>query len=458
MPGFRDYFHPEYGLRAHTAARAVLAQGPLLIGPDGLFWGYANGLWAPGAAGEVEVHNRIVDLLDERYRSHHEKEIRGVLRRMVDRLEVEPTVGYLNFTNGMVRWDAEPEPEHLPHHEQYNSTVQLSVRYVPDARCPEFDAFIARAVAEDDRDRIWEVIGYLMMPGNPLQKMFLMTGGGGNGKGVLLAVLTALLGRRHIANVPLHAFVTDRFAPARLFNTLANVCGDIDTTYIEQTGMIKQLAGEDVIDGDRKGISALSFEYWGKNIFSANGIPASSDSSYGWRRRWEVIDFPNRPKAPDRTLKRRLTAPSELEGIAARAVLALRRLMARGEFAHGAAAAAVHAEFAQRSNKVLQWMLETTHEHPATWYDRPTLVKAFRRWDAYNNPAAKQMGTHKFYEMMRDAWGPETKRRGIYGFGGRQFLSEIAYEQVVDGTPDNDPAENAPDAGGNSASVQETLL
>jgi putative DNA primase/helicase len=454
MTDFRQFFHPDYGLKARTAAKRVLEAGPLLLSPDDRFWGYAGGVWAEA---EKDLHARTVDLLDERFRAHHETEIRGVIKRMVGSMDINPTGRYINFSNGMVAWDAEGKPEKLPHHEEYLSTVQLPVRYVEGAKCPEFDAFIAEAVAEDDRGRVWEVIGYLMMSGNPLQKMFLLTGSGGNGKGVLLHVIMSILGKINVANVPLHAFINDRFAPARLYNRLANVCGDIDVTYIEQTGLIKQLAGEDLIDGERKYGQPFQFEFWGKSIFSANGIPASADPSFGWVRRWEVVDFPNAPRRPDRGLKRRLSTDDELEGIAARAVLALRDLMARGAFVHGAAATAVHDEFAQRSNKVLQWLTETTFEDPSSWYDRPTMVKRFRVWDAYNNPSARVLGTQKFYEMVRGVLGHERKRRGIYGFAGRRFLEDIAYSEVVDGSAESDD-ENAPSQGGNSGFSQPHLV
>jgi len=306
---------------------------------------------------------------------------------------------------------------------------------VEDATCPEFDAFLAASVAPDDLQRVWEVIGYLMMSGNPLQRMFLLTGPGGNGKGVLLHVIRALLGgKRNVSSVPLHGFITDRWAPAQLFNKLANICGDIDTTFIEQTGRIKELAGEDVITGERKGENPFDFEFWGKAIFSANGIPASADASVGWSRRWEVVAFPNAPKTVDRDLRYRLTAPESLRGVAAHAVRALVGLLARGEFDHGSSAAAVHLEFRQRSNTVLRWVDEEMVPHEVTWYERKALLSKFRRWAEVDAGTVRHpMGSQTFYERMRAIPGMrETKRQGVWGFAGYRFKSEVAYGEVIE--------------------------
>jgi putative DNA primase/helicase len=445
MPDARrpaQYFNPDFGLMARRAADDVLKHRPLRIGADRLFWGYSEGLWT---LAEDDVSKIIVRLLDERYRPHHETAIQRVLRATVPDLPENPTENKINMSNGMLHWSNAPDaPELLPHHEFYLSAVQLPVRWKDDAECPQFDEFVEQCVAADDRQRLWEIIGYLMMWGNPLQRMFLLTGPGGNGKGVLLAVIKALLGQRNCAAVPLYKFVEDRFAPADLYGRLANISGDIDAEYLERTGQIKELSGEDTIRAEEKGKKAFNFQFQGKSIFSANGLPSSSDASVGWLRRWEVVDFPNAPARPDRGLKSRLTRQGELEGIARKAVYALRELMARGDFERGASAARVHETFAQKSNKVLLWLDETCVRVPGTHYDRRELLKRFRMWDAFENPASRPMGSQTFYDRLRAiAWVRELTRNGVRGFGEFRFRDEVSYGAVIG----EEPAETAPGRG-----------
>jgi putative DNA primase/helicase len=436
------YFHEDIGLMAVKAANDLIDLGPLRYSLlDASFWTYAGGMWS---VDKLEVHRRVVKLLGERYRRTHSQSIRDVLTALVDELWVGPTE-QINLANGMLVWNAPAEPELTPHGPEFGSTNQLPVAWDPTSLCPLFDAFLASVVSEDDRARVWEVLGYLIMGGNPLQRMFLLTGLGGNGKGVLLAVIRALIGERNTAAVPLHAFVNDRFAPADLYGKLVNIVGEIPAVYIEDTSKIKELAGEDLIRAERKNGQPFQFEFWGKSIFSANSLPSSADSSTGWTRRWEIIDFPNTPAKPDRGLKARLTSERELRGILVKAVLSLRALMDRGEFVRGEAATAIHHEFAKRSNKLLAWVDDDCVMEPSGWYLRKDVLQRFRRWDRISNPGSREMGMQAFYDKFRQVPGvSEVKRNGHMGFKGLRFVDDVAYgaELVID--PERELPQNAP--------------
>lgn len=398
------------GLRAVAAADAIVATGPIRWATDERFWTYRDGVWQPG---ERDVHGRIVSLLGDRYRPAHGHAIRDVLRARVPELEVAPVPPLINMANGLLDWKAPGAPMLIPHDARHLSTVQLPVRWAPgESTCADFDRFLEASVPIDDQQRVWELIGYLMMSGNPLQRMFLLLGGGGNGKGVFLAVILALLGKRNVSSVALADFVENQFAAADCFGRLANICGDIDVTYIERTGRLKALSGEDNVRGERKFGQPFDFEFWGKALFSANGIMQSADSSRGWMRRWEVVRFPFEPKTQDRGLKARLTRPAELEAIAVKAVLALRDLMARGEFDHGESAKDAHREFAIRNNRVLAWIEETGYRDDSARYPRKELYDAYRFWDAAENPAGRHMSATTFYERLEQVPGMRASKYG----------------------------------------------
>lgn len=420
------------GLRVYEAVRRVRAQGPLAYGPDGRFWLYADGVWR--LAG-LEVERRVARLLGDRYRSSHARAVLEVLRVELPEIEVQPRPAAINFANGMLRWRAAPEPQLVEHHPEEWSTVQLPVAWRPDADCLDFDRFVEQSVPADDVVRLWQLIGYLMMSGNPLQRAFLLTGRGGNGKGVFLATLRALLGPENVSSVPLHDLATDRFATAELHGRLANVCGDIDASYIEHTARIKEVTGEDVVKGERKYAHPFYFEPWCKMIFSANGIPGASDSSTGWTRRWEVVAFPNPPAHPDRRLRERLTRTASLEGIAVKAVMALRGLMHDGDFDHGESARSAHLRFAQKSNRVLMWMADAGHMDPAMWYPKSDLWKAFHRWDL--EEGSRTLGRNGFYERLAQVPGMvERRRTGRDGFLGFRLAADVAFGHVIESDPE----------------------
>lgn len=429
------YFN-DAGLRAFVVADAVAAAGPLRYGPlDGRFWVYEAGVWTPG---EHVVHRRIVRTLRDQYRPGHAAAVRDVLRAELDELHVRPVPGLINFRNEMVDWAAAGLPGSTPHDPTHGSTAQLAVEWDPgSSSCDKFDEFLEQSVAADDRQRVWEILGYLMMSGNPLQRMFLFTGGGGNGKGVLMAVIKAILGRANVSAVALNEFTDDAFASADLYGRLANICGDIDTTFIEKTGLIKKLAGEDEIRAQRKYGQPFDYEFWGKALFSANAIPTAADTSHGWLRRWEIVNFPNKPVKPDPTIRDRLCEPASLRAIAVRAVLALRTLMDRGEFDHGSSATAAHLEFAMRNNKLLAWIDDDAYYDASSWYERGVLLRAFRTWDNAQTPGGRAISAATFYERLRQVNGiREAKIKGVRGVRGIRLNADA---RIVDLTGDELP-------------------
>lgn len=419
-------FGPD-GLLAVKAAQRVLTMGPLMMDAQGVFWVYADGVWRPDHTG-VEVRRRAVRLLGERYRPAHYRTLLEVLHTLCERFDVLPAADVLNFGNGMVRWRADPDPMLIEHHPEFMSTVRLPLDWEPMATCPLFDAFLESAVPEDDRDRAWQVLGYLLMSGNPLQRMFMLTGTGGNGKGVYLNVLRALLGDENTAAEPLHDLSENRFSTAELHGKLANICGDIDATFIQNTGRIKELCGDDRMKGERKNERQFYFKFWGKAIFSANAVPGSSDSSKGWTRRWEVVPFPYAPTKPDPTLSDRIVR-SELPGVAVKAVYALRALMEAGEFSRGESAESAHAEFAEKANRVLRWINDPDSnvvKEEDTWNKGTILLSAFRQWEAHDQGNGhKDIGYQRFNELVRQAGLQFTKRRGQRGYYGLRVADTV---------------------------------
>lgn len=424
------YFHGRDGLKAYAAANAVRDLGPVRYGIDRTFWCYMNGVWR---SNEELLHSRIVRVLGDDYRPSHAQTIRDVLRAELPRLEIAPVEKYINVSNGMIEWNSSHVIDRHGHGELYLSTVQLPVTWRASGTCPAFDDFLEWAVAPDDVQRVWEIIGYLMLSGNPLQRAVLLTGGGGNGKGVLLEVIKQLLGEDNCTSVPLHDFADNRFVTAELFGKLANICGDIDATYIENTSRIKEITGEDTVMGERKGQDPFYFKPWCKMVFSANDIPGSADSSSGWTRRFEIVHFPNVPAVKDRGLKARLTTPASLSGIAIKAVRALRDLMARGDFADGEARGEAHREFAERSNIALRWLNSGAVDYPiepaAAWTKSSDVWEAFRPWMWGEVGTGAQLTKRGFYAKLKQAPGVHFKKRdGVDGFRGFAL-------RTIDGAP-----------------------
>ena len=331
---------------------AVLRYGPLAWGADESWWSYDNGVWRPNPK---VIRQRTAWLLDDHLRRNHASECAEGLMFRPDLpfISGAPVAEFMNFRNGMVRWQ-DPAGQLLEHDEAYLSTVQFPIEWNPDATCPTFDNFLADVMHEDYVDLAWEMIGYLMYSGNPLQVAFLLYGSGGNGKGTLVRVIEDILGTQNIGNEPLDRLNNDRFSSVNLFSKIANIAGDIDATYQESTANFKRLTGEDTLAAERKYGDRFVFENWAVPLFSANKIPGSSDVSEGYLRRWVVLHFHKRIVNPTPGLSDVLSY--EVEGIAAKAVVALRRLMERRKFDPQGKAVEGKEEFAESIDQVRQWL------------------------------------------------------------------------------------------------------
>jgi P4 family phage/plasmid primase-like protien len=403
------YFGPG-GIQAATLAGDTLAFGPLRVGRDDIMWSYSSGVWSPG---RHVVRDRLTRLLGQRFRTNYVGTVEAMVRANVDTITCDPVDDLMNFTNGLLDWRA---GELRPHSPDVPSTVQLAVEYDPDAQCPAFEAFVRQVVPEDVVPTIWELIGYLMYSGNPLHKAVMLTGQGRNGKGTFLRVLESVLGSRNVTSVSLHDLVNTRFTTASLFGKLANIAGDIDATYMENTATFKGITGGDTISAEHKGRDRFDFKPWAVPLFSANKIPASADTSVGYLARWLVVPFPySFIGREDRHLDAKLHQPEELRGIAARGVQALGALLDRGDFEVTASGEAAREEFVRRVDQVRTWLADCCEIHPELpWVARTALYEAYKTWAARDGH--KAVRATEFYDRIEQAGGEPAIVHGTRGF------------------------------------------
>lgn len=407
------YFDLKTGLLVQTLANDILAAGPIAEGVDNLTWSYRHGVWSPD---KDVVRTRATWLLGEQYRRNYGSNAEDVIRGRAPRITCEPVSEFINMRNGLLDWRTGALKPFSP---DVLSTVQLGVQWRPDAICPEFDRFLAQVVPADMIDLVWELIGYMMFSGNPLHKAVMLMGTGRNGKGTFLRVLNALLGVRNLTAVSLHDLNNTRFSTVSLFGKLANIAGDIDGTYLESTAMFKAITGQDVISAEHKGRDRFDFTAWAVPVFSANKIPGSSDVTTGYLSRWLIVPFPNDfTGREDRTLDDRLQVDSELEGIAVKAIPALCRLMARGDFELPLSGEEARSEFTRRVDQVRTWLDECCKiDNTYGWVARTHLYTDYKAWTVRDGN--KPLKASEFYDRLRSAGIQEGRDPGV---GTRGFV------------------------------------
>lgn len=408
------FFQKGEGLLAERLADRLLDD--LAIGLDGKFWAYKAGVWARD---DNALLARVTHALGDRYRPAHYSAVKDVVLASgrLPHLSADPNPDLINTRSGMVDWRT---GRVLPHDPSYLSTVQLPVEYDPDAKCPRFDEWVGQVVTPSTLALLWETVGYLAMSGNPLQKVFLLFGEGGNGKGTFLRVILGILGRWNTSAVTLRSISEGKFEVATLLGKVANIAGDIDARYLKDTSRLKALTGEDMVEAQHKYKDPFFFLNWAVPVFSANEMWRSSDTTEGYLRRWVTIPFPNSVAGLAPLDERTLHA--EAPGILAHGLRSLRELMARGDFdVYGDAADLKHT-FTEESDLIRLWLREDDHvleaEAGRQGYGAPkllrsTLYRCFRDWARESGHG--EMSSTTFYRRLRRMDYRETTS------GGRSF-------------------------------------
>jgi putative DNA primase/helicase len=254
-----------------------------------------------------------------------------------------------------------------------------------------------------------------------MQKALLLLGQGGEGKGTLLNLLRAFLGRENVSSRTLHALAEERFASADLFGRLANICGDLDARTVERSDTFKMITGGDALTAERKFGNAFSFVPFALLAFSANAAPLSSDQTQGYFDRWLVIPMTSRFRGTAREdphLLGKLTAPTELEGLLQLAVPALQRLMERGRFEVPASVREAGDRMRSELDSVLAFSEERLDPDGISFTSRADLYGAYTAWCQANGrrPLSSRNVYAKVLEHLPTI--AERKREGVRGFFG----------------------------------------
>ncbi len=309
----------------------------------------------------------------------------------------------LNVRNGLL--DLE-KLELKPHTPEYLSTAQIDVPYNPKAKAPKISKFLDEVAQSKDIALIEEVIGWLLWPGYNVHKAVMLLGQGRNGKGTLLRLITALLGKANVSNVTLQDLVIDRFAKADLYGKLANIGGDLPSKDLSDTAAFRNLTGGDDNRAQEKYRPAFSFRNKAKLIFSANVLPRSPDDTYAFYSRWILIEFLKvfdlQKGTADPDLDAKLQTPEELSGLLNIALAGLKRLRSNGwRFSYDKLVEDVEVMYKRNANPVYAFLLDECEPGDATDYVEKTLFyNQFKNYVEAHN--LRPLSVTKFGELLKD--------------------------------------------------------
>ena len=355
----------------------------------------------------------------------------------------------------------EPEIELLDHSPAHQMITRIPVEYNPDADCPAFNAFLDNVVAKpEDKQLIYEFIGYCLWPGYPFAKALFLYGDGRNGKSTLLDVIRQLFGgEENVSSRSLQDLEKQRFAAADLYGRLANIAADLPDETLSQTGMIKTLAGGDLVTGEQKFQAAFSFENRAKLLFAANNPPIIEDDTTAIYRRLLLIHFPNEftppgepgPDArPKDDLMAEISNPDELSGILNRAITVISGVFERGEFSQSDSADEVREHYQRISEPISAFAEECVVENSSYHVAKDRLYTVYKAWARANETPIKTKSVlsrklAKFVDFETARPGQRGNRQ--YAYDGIGITNEgWSYRDDDSDDDDDDGGEAASDS------------
>lgn len=173
-------------------------------------------------------------------------------------------------------------------------TFMMSYDYNPNSICPEWEKFVVDITNGCGKryENLQFIPGYALMPHCKLEKIFVLLGGGGNGKTVYLNIIKRVFGHENISAV-LPSGLVNEFQRIMLKDSLLNIGSDIssDFTKGEIREYLLQISSGEMIQACYKGKTHITFEPRCKLVFACNKVP-TAEVINGLDRRMHFVKFP----------------------------------------------------------------------------------------------------------------------------------------------------------------------
>ena len=326
---------------------------------------------------------------------------------------------YIAFRNGLIELDAAlaRRATLLPHSPRWFSTVCLPFDWDPAAKCSRWGAALHMTFGGDAQriSLLQEWFGYCLVPGTDQQKFLMLVGEGNNGKSVICAALTAVLGQDNVSNVSLEAFA-ERFSLTATLGKLANIAAKVGELDKTAEGKLKSFTSGDRMTFDRKNKTPVEAVPTARLVLATNNLPRFSDRTNGlWRRLlWYRATSPSRPRSasPAWTSRNGGNTPANSLASCNGALAGLQRLRQQGKFTEPEACREAVKQHRTESNPARAFLLE--HCTPTAGMDArcEDVYRAYTIWcneHGYRQPlATSQFGK----EIARAFPDIEHKNRG----------------------------------------------
>jgi P4 family phage/plasmid primase-like protien len=208
----------------------------------------------------------------------------------------------IHAANGMICITKDGAALLRPFDPDYRSRNLIPLAYVPDAKCISFlEQLLEPVMSTDDIDVLQRYCGLILLRGNRAQKILMLLGKGGVGKGTIVNLIGLIIGRDNVIQLRVGK-LNDRFETSRVIGKLLLNIVEATADYLNQNGaeVMKALCGHDKMNAEKKNVQEpMEFAGGFPIIVTSNealNVRMSGDEE-AWSRRLVIIDLPKlRPK------------------------------------------------------------------------------------------------------------------------------------------------------------------
>lgn len=322
-------------------------------------------------------------------------------------LDARPRITHvIAFPNGWL--DAKTGAFHNCEPELFTRNA-LAFNYDPHAPTPErwlkflADTWPGEAEAAEFIPALQRYMGMLLVNDTSAQSIGLLKGPSGCGKGVLLRLLTQLVGEENTASVSARSLAKSDFAlEAIRGKTLVTLTDmrlgpDIKQDLVER---LLSISGEDLMGVNRKHKSVLHEKLDARIVIATNEIPNLPDDGGALCRRYKVFQFYRAIPAERQDPRLSDALAAELPGIFNWALEGL-RMAWRDGLAQGPMARAELGALREASAPLSSFVEEHIVFEEGAYVPRGDVYQAYQRW-ALREGVRSPMNDVHFSRRLRD--------------------------------------------------------
>ena len=247
---------------------------------------------------------------------------------------------------------------------------------------PVMDRIFEEWVGKDNVRKLYEILAYCMMPDYPINRIFCFIGAGMNGKSKYLELLRKFIGQDNCCSTELDTLCTSRFEVTRLHKKLVCQMGETNFGEMSKTSMLKKLSGGDLIGFEYKGKDPFEDTNYAKLIIATNNLPATTDKTIGFYRRWMIIDFPNQFSEKKDILAE--IPDEEYQSLALKCCIILKELLESRAFTNEGSIEERMEAYEAKSNFLDKFLKEFTERDENGFITCAEFYKKFQAWAKEN--------------------------------------------------------------------------